>query len=133
MKYAILVSRMLLGFIFVFFGVNNILHFLPNPAMPPDAGLFLSILATHNFMNVVAVLMMIGGLLLMVGRYVPLALTILGPVVVNILLFHLLMAPSGLPLAVVVAVLELFLIWVYRYAFAGIFTAGPEVAGSPKL
>ena len=61
-----------------------------------------------------------GGLLLLIGRYVPLGLTLLGPVIVNILLFHIFLDPSGLPMALVVAVLALFLLWRYRANFAGL-------------
>ena len=131
MKYAILIARILLGLIFVFFGINNILHFMPMHMPPGDAGLFLSLLATHKIMNVVAVLMIVGGVLLLVGRFVPLGLVLLGPVVANIFLFHALFDPSGLPIAIVVVVLELFLIFAYRWAFAGIFRAeaNPEATG----
>jgi hypothetical protein len=64
----------------------------------------------------------IGGLLL-IGRFVPLGLTILGAIIVNIFLFHILMAPEGLGPAVIVGVLELFLVWRYRDGFEGIFSA----------
>ena len=63
----------------------------------------------------------VGGLLLLIGRFVPLGLVLLAPVIVNIVLVHVLMDPSGLPMAVVISLLELFLIWRYRDAFAPIF------------
>ena len=62
----------------------------------------------------------VGGLLLLIGRFVPLGLTILAAIIVNIWAFHLLMAPEGLPPAVVVTIFELFLVWSYRDRFAGI-------------
>ena len=65
----------------------------------------------------------IGGLLLLIGRFVPLGLTILGAIIVNIWLFHILMTPEGLPTAIVVTILELFLVWRYRDAFRGIVRA----------
>jgi len=133
MKYAVLIARILLGFVFVFFGINSVLHFLPQQMPPGDAGLFLNLLATHKYMNVVALLMIIGGVLLLVGRFVPLGLVLLAPVIVNIFLFHALFEPSGLPIAFVVVILELFLIFAYRYAFAGIFSPGPEAALRPKF
>lgn len=133
MKYAILIARILLGAVFVFFGANGILHFLPMTPPPGDAGLYLSLLATHKYMTVVALLMVVGGLLLLVGRFVPLALTLLGPIIINILLFHILFEPSGLPIAIAVVVLEAFLLFVYRASFRGIFSAGPEVLGSPHV
>ena len=64
----------------------------------------------------------IGGLLLLIGRFVPLALTILGAIIVNIFLFHILMAPEGIGPGIVVGVLELFLVWRYRDAFKGILS-----------
>ena len=132
MKIAVLIARILLGLAFLAAGIMNILH-LNKQSMPGDAGLFLSIMATHGYMTVIALVMVIGGLLLVVGRFVPLGLTLLGPVIVNIFLFHAFLAPSGLPVAVLTVVLEAFLIFAYRPAFAGIFSAGPGPLGSPKL
>ncbi len=132
MRYAILIARILLGLAMVAAGVMNILH-LNKQSMPGDPGLFVSILTTHGYMTVVALVMLVGGLLLLVGRFVPLGLTLLGPVIVNIFLFHAFLAPSGLPIALLLVLIELFLIFAYRLAFRGIFSAGPEVLGSPKL
>ena len=132
MKYAVLIARILLGLAFVATGVMNILH-MNKQAMPGDAGLFLSLLSTHGYMTVVALVMLVGGLLLLVGRFVPLGLTLLGPVIVNIFLFHAFFAPSGLPVALLLVAFEAFLIFAYRLAFRGLFSAGPEVLGSPKL
>lgn len=135
MKYAILIARLLLGVIFLFFGANSILHFLPMHTPPGDAGLFLSLLATHKYVPLLGLIEVAAGILLLVGRFVPLALTLLGPIVVNIFLFHLLFADvrNMLPFAVLVVLLELFLIFAYRLAFRGIFSAGPETLGSAKL
>lgn len=132
MKYAILIARILLGLAFLAAGTMNILH-LNKQTMPGDAGVFLNVLATHGYMTVVALIMVIGGLLLLVGRFVPLGLTLLGPIIFNIFLFHAFFAPSGLPVAILTVLLEVFLIFAYRQAFTGIFSAGPEVLGSPKL
>ncbi len=131
MKIAVLVARVLLGFIFAFFGSNNILHFLKLPAMPPsDAATFSTILATHGFMTVVGLIMVVAGVLLLVGRFVPLALTLLGPILVNILLYHALIDPAGgLGAAVpglVATVLEVFLILIYRKSFYTLFHPAPE-------
>jgi putative oxidoreductase len=132
MKYAFLGARILLGLAFVAAGVMNILH-LKQQAMPGDGGLLLSILSTHGYMTVIALVMLVGGLLLLVGRFVPLGLTLLGPVIFNILLFHIFFAPSGLIAAIVIVALEVFLIVVYRRAFLGIFAANPEALDSPRL
>lgn len=133
MKYAILAARILMGLIFLVFGANKIVHFMPVQLPAGDATQFISIMAIHKWLSVVALIEVTGGLLLLVGRYVPLALTLLGPVVVNIFLYHALLAPSGLPMGIGLVVMELFLLFAYRQSFAGIFSAGPEVLGSPKL
>lgn len=133
MKYAILVTRILLGLIFLVFGANHIVPFLPMPPMTGDAGAFATLLFVHNYFAVIGLIQVVAGLLLLVGRFVPLALTLLGPVIVNIFLFTVLIqhANPGFPLLLIA--FEAFLIFVYRLSFAGIFSAGPEVVGSPKL
>ena len=95
------------------------LHFIPMPPMSGEAGAFMGALFVTHYLYVVAVVQVAGGLLLFT-RYVPLALTLLGPVIVNILAFHTFMAPSGLPLASIVAALALFLLWRHREHFAGL-------------
>ncbi len=132
MKLVVLVARLLLGLIFFVFGANDIIPFLHMPSMPPsDAATYSGILVSHHFMTVVGLLMVIAGLLLLVGRFVPLALTILGPILVNILLFHALIAPeAGVGAAIpglVATVLEIFLIVVYRKSFYTLFHPAPEV------
>lgn len=128
MKIAILICRILLGLIFVVFGTNILFPFLPMPPMPAsDATTFATILMTHKYMAFVGVIQLISGILLLVGRYVPLALTMLAPVIVNILLFHFLLeAGSGSVPGIVTAVLEVFLIIIYRRSFIGLFDAAPE-------
>ena len=125
MKYAVLIARILLGLMFVFFGANIILHFLPMQPMAGNAVLFMAAIGTTGYMKVIGLIQIIGGLLLLVGRFVPLGLALLAPVVMNILLFHLFLAPSGIPVALVVVVLEGFLLFVYRASFMGIFAADP--------
>jgi putative oxidoreductase len=129
MKIAILVARLLLGFIFFVFGLNNILgNFLHMPMPSGDAGAFMMLLYTTKYMTFVSLLQVIGGLLLLVGRYVPLALVIIGPILVNILCFHFLIAKAGAAPGIVCTILELFLIWAYRLSFRGLFDAAPEVS-----
>ena len=127
MSKMILVIRILLGLVFVFFGLNNILQFMKMPLPPGDAGVFLVILVTHKYMTFVALLQIVAGILLLVGRYVPLALTILAPIIVNILLFHFTIAHEGALPGLVTAVLELVLLWAYRLSFRGLLDASPEV------
>ena len=122
MKIATIIARILLGLIFVVFGSNAFFHFLPMP--PPPQGLvgeYLHMFFASGYVYVIGGLQLLCGLLLLVGRFVPLALTILGGIIFNILVFHALMAPEGFPPGIVVTILELFLVWRYREAFAGIF------------
>jgi uncharacterized membrane protein YphA (DoxX/SURF4 family) len=125
MKYAIIIVRVLLGLMFVVFGSNGFLHFMgPMPVIPGDAGAFIGALINSGYIYVVAGLQVIGGLLLLLGaRFVPLGLTLLGPVIVNIVLFHIFLAPDvpGLVTAAVVAAFAVFLLWVYRFKFPAIF------------
>jgi putative oxidoreductase len=121
MRVAGLIARYLLGLIFVVFGANGFLHFIPMPPPPGVAGRFMGALFVSHVLVVVFLLELIPGILLLVGRYVPLALVLLGPVIVNIVLFHAFMAPSGLPLAAVVVILWGLTAWTVRSAFAGIF------------
>jgi putative oxidoreductase len=119
MKIATVVARVLLGLIFLIFGSNAFLHFLPMPPLPQGlVGLYLRAFIESGYVYVIGALQLISGLLLLIGRFVPLALTILGAIIFNILVFHTLMAPDGFPPALVVTVLELFLVWQYRSAFA---------------
>jgi hypothetical protein len=121
MKIATIIARILLGLIFVFFGSNGFLRFLPMPPLPQGVtGEYLHSFFASGYVYVISGFQLIGGLLLLIGRFVPLGLTILAAIIVNIWTFHLLMAPAGLPPAVVVTILQLFLVWSYRDRFAGI-------------
>ena len=128
MVKVILVARILLGIVFVFFGLNIILQFLKMPPPPGDAGEFMTIMVVHGFMRVVGLLQIVAGILLLVGRYVPLALALLAPIIVNILMFHMfLLGGAGIAPAIVVTLLELFLLWAYRLSFRGLFDGSPEL------
>src|ERR1700687_5825696 len=106
MKIAALIARYLLGLIFFVFGLNGFLNFIPMGAMPSGlAGQILSVLVQSHYVHFVSAIQLAGGALLLINRYVPLALTLLGPVIVNILLYHLLLNHVGAPLAIVVAIL----------------------------
>ncbi|HEV3098680.1 MAG TPA: hypothetical protein VGY75_03085 [Candidatus Udaeobacter sp.] len=123
MKILTIIARILLGLIFVFFGSNAFLRFLPMPPLPQGVtGEYLHAFFASGYVYVISGFQVAGGLLLLIGRFVPLGLTILAAIIVNIWAFHLLMAPepAGLPPAVVVTILELFLVWSYRASFAGI-------------
>ncbi len=132
MKIGTAIARVLLGLMFVVFGLNGFLRFIPQP--PPPAGpaseYMGALAATHYFVPVFA-LQFIGGLLLLTNQFVPLGLTLLGPIVVNILLYHGLMEPKGIAPGIVVAVLWLVVAHSVRSAFMGIFQqrVSPEPSG----
>jgi len=119
MKYAVIVVRLLLGLAFVVFGLNGFLHFLPMPPQPKGpASDFTGALMGSGYFYPIAALQVAGGAILLIGRYIPLGLTLLGPVVVNILLFHTFLDRSGLPIALIFSALTLFLLWAHRERFA---------------
>jgi len=121
MKIVATISRYLLGLIFLAFGLNGFLHFIH---MPPPTGLaaqFAGAIFESHLYVVIFGLQVLVAVMLLVNRYVPLALTLLGPIVFNILCFHAFLAPAGLPLAFVVTVLWFVVFSSVRSAFAGIF------------
>ena len=122
MKIVTLIARILLGLVLVVFGLNGFLNFISTGPMPTGlAGQFLGALVQSHYYWVVAVLQIAGGVLLLVNRFVPLALVLLGPVIVNIICFHVFMNPSGAPPAAVVTVLWLIVFYRNRQHFSGIF------------
>jgi uncharacterized membrane protein YphA (DoxX/SURF4 family) len=120
MKIATIIARSLLGLIFAVFGSNAFLHFIPMPPMHGPGGDFIGAMYQTGYLYVVAACQVLGGLILLSGRFIPLGLTLLGPVIVNILCFHIFMDHAGLPLALIVAALALFLLWQNRSAFLGL-------------
>ncbi len=129
MRYLPLAARVLLGLVFFVFGLNGFFHFIPQPPPPPAAGAFAGALfASGYFFPLLKTVETLSGLLLLAGRFVPLALTALAPIVVNIFFFHAFLHPGGLPLAVVLLVLEAFLAWSYRSAFAPLLKANAQPA-----
>ena len=133
MKIATIIARSLLGLIFVVFGSNMFLHFIPMPPPPEGpAREFMTALFLSHYLYVVGALQVVGGVLLFTGRWTPLGLALLGPVIVNILCFHILMAPAGLPMAIVVSLLALFLLWRYREHFSGLVKNAPTPSALPR-
>lgn len=122
MKIVVTIARILLGLLFFVFGLNGFFHFMPNPPPPPAAAAFFgALIATHYMFFLIFGAQVLGGALLLLGMMVPFALLILAPVIVNILAFHIYLSPDLLPLALVVAALELLLAWHHRAAFAPLF------------
>lgn len=127
MKTISIVARYLLGLMFTVFGLNGFLHFLPQQPLPGGhAAEFLGALGSTHYMDAVFAVQLICGILLLAGLYVPLALVVLAPVIVNILLFHITMAPKGVVPGSVAAVLWVLAAWGVRPAFAGLLHARPS-------
>ena len=121
MRIASLIAQYLAGVIFLVFGLNGFLHFIPQPPPEGVAGQFLGALFVSHYLAVIFAVQVIGAILLLANRFVALAVTILAPVIVNILCFHVLMNPSGLPPALLVTVLWILIFVRVRPAFAGLF------------
>jgi putative oxidoreductase len=121
MKIATLIARILLGLLFLVFGLNGFLHFIPMAPPPGLAGQFMGALFVSHYLTFIFSVQLIGGALLLANRFVPLALVLLGPIIVNILLFHSLMAPEGLPVALFATLLWVITFFAVRRAFAGVF------------
>jgi putative oxidoreductase len=122
MKIAVVIARILLGLVFLVFGLNAFFHFIPMQPIPGDAGTMAMLMYQHGWLTFHGVLYVIAGVLLLVGRYVPVALVILGPILVNILVFHITLAP-GIGPGLVCTLPEVFLIYAYWPAFEGIFSS----------
>lgn len=123
MRIAALIARILLGLMFFVFGLNGFLHFIPMGPMPTGlAGQYVTVMLQSHYLYVVAAFQVAGGALLLIGRYIPLALTLLGPVIVNILLYHLLMDLKGIPMAIIVTILWGIVFYRNRQYFSGLFT-----------
>lgn len=121
MKIVTIIARVLLGLMFVVFGLNGLHPFLPMQAPNNHhAQEFMDALGPTGYLRVIFALQLIGGLLLLSGWFVPLGLTILCPILVNILLFHICIEPQGIQIGAVITVIALFLIWRYWSAFAGL-------------
>ena len=126
MKAAVTISRYVLGLLFTVFGLNGFLHFLhqPPPANPTALQFLVAVSASH-YMTIVFLVQIIGGVLLLAGRFVPLALAILAPVLVNILDYHITMDPGSIGIGLLAAILWLILFLRYRSSFAHVFEQRP--------
>lgn len=117
-------ARIVLGLVFFVFGLNGFLGFLPAPELTGAPGAFVGALAATGYMfPLIKGTEVVAGVLLLSNRFVPLALTLLAPVIVNIALFHFVLAPESLAMVFVILALELFLAWSYRGAFRSVVAA----------
>jgi len=131
MKIATIIARVLLGLVFVILGLNGFLNFIPAPPPPPGLAVqFFTVFLQSHWGLFISGFQVIGGALLLIGPYIPLALATLGPILVNILLYHLLLDHTGGSIAVAVALLWVFLFWRYRQYFASMFVRKTTLANS---
>ena len=128
MKTAVLVARILLGLVFVFAGFVKVVPVMPMKLPPGDAGALMSLLVAHKWFTFYGLVELVSGLLLLIGRFVPLGLTLLAAMITNITLFNATLKPEAVPVALVVGALEIFLVYAYRTSFAGIFAANAKPA-----
>lgn len=124
MRYATLGARVLLGLIFVVFGLNGFLNFIPVPPQPPEGAAYIGAIIATGLFPIVKGIEVVAGLMVLSGLMVPLGLVLLAPIIVVIAHMHLTTAPAGLPMVGALLVFELFLAWRYKAAWAQILKIG---------
>lgn len=130
MRHAITGARVILGLIFVVYGLNGFFKFMPKPEMNDEAASFMgALVATGYLMVVEKAVEVVAGFMILTGRFLPLGLVLLAPISVNILLFHLFLDPGGLPVAILIVVLQGFLAWAYRDSFRDVLRADAKPTG----
>lgn len=117
------IARILLGLIFFIFGLNGFFLFIPVPEFHP----FVSILVSSGYIYLIKTVEVVGGVLLLSNRFVPLALVLLGPDILNILAYHILLDHRNWPVAVVNLLLFLILLWGYRQHFRALFVRKAKI------
>ena len=120
MKILVTGVRVILGLVFVIFGLNIFFHFFATPVPSGDASALIGLMFAHGWFSVIGTLEVMGGVFLLSGRLVPAGLTILGPILLVIVLFHSTMAPAGLAVALFYMMMELYLIYAYRASFEAV-------------
>jgi len=125
------ISRIFLGLAFFVFGLNGFLGFMPQPAVPEAAGAMLGAFAASGYMfPLIKGTEVVVGLLLLSNRFVPLALTLLAPITVNIVAFHLFLAPAGMAAPLVLTALQLYLAYVYRESYRGVLQSHAQTVAA---
>lgn len=123
MKHVATVARYLLGIGFLIFGINAFAQFMPPPELPEKGMQFMGLLFESGYFNYIAVLKIASGIMLLLGRFVPLGLTLLGPILVNILLFHVSFDMAGIGMGLFFTLLWFIVFGAYRESFKGILSA----------
>lgn len=127
MKIVAIIARVLLGLMFVVFGLNPFLNFIPMPPLEGVWGQFLGAMVVSHFVWLIGATQVVSGALFLIGRYVPLAIALSGPVVLNILAYHVTMQHSGAQPAILAAICWIILFWYYRASFAPLWVQKPSV------
>lgn len=119
------VARLLMGLLFFVFGLNGFLNFIPTPpGLPEKVVAFDTAMMNTGYMfPLIAATELIVGVLLLANRFVPLALALIAPIIVNIIAFHIFLAPASIGPGIVVAALEVYLAWAYRKSYLPMLTA----------
>ena len=121
MRLVVTVARVLFGLLFLVFGLNFFFHFLPMPPLSGPAAAFMGALfATGYMFPLIKVTEIVAGVLLISGRFVPLGLLLLAPILVNIAAFHIFLTPGEVGMSAVLVAIEAFLAWSYRDSFRGV-------------
>ena len=130
------IARYLLGLVFFVFGLNGFLNFIPTPPPDPKVVPFMTgLMSTGYFFPLLKATEVTCGGLLLSNRFVPLALVVLSPIIVQISAFHFVLAPSGIGMVALVLVLQVYLAWTYRSYFRRVLIAKAEpfqTAANPK-
>ena len=130
------VARILLGLMFFVFGLNGFLHFIPQPKDPMSEwamALFTGFMKSGYMMPLIFGTQTLVGALLLINRFVPLALVLIAPVIVNIIAFHLFLSPATIAPGIVVLVLELYLAWSYRKLYCPMLAFRARPGAGPCL
>jgi putative oxidoreductase len=126
MKIVVIIARVLLGLMFFILGLNPFLKFLPAPPLEGVWGQFLGALFVSHYLWVIGATQVVSGALFLIGRYVPLAIALSGPVIVNIVAYHVTMQRAQAQLAILATVCWLILFWWYRASFAPLWEQKPS-------
>jgi uncharacterized membrane protein YphA (DoxX/SURF4 family) len=132
-RITVAILRVVMGLFFAFSGSNGLFHYVPDPQvkLPEGATKFATALVESGYMlPLIAVTHLVAGLMLLSGLFVPLALTLLAPFLLNALLFHVYLEPSGLPMVSAFWVVELVLVFAYRGAFKPMLRARVRPGGA---
>jgi hypothetical protein len=130
MSILAIILRVLVGLPFLVFGLNHFVPFMKMepPPLPEAAMQMMGAMVPTHYMDVVKALEVVGGLMLLVGRFVPLGLVLLVPVTVNIAIWDaLIMKYAGPPIGTILLVFEIVLLWLYRSYFLPLFTIKAKV------